>query len=497
MARNVETQEEIVKRLIEEKTERERKKLYDFYHPDREGSTWDWCCYMVPKEYNERTKPARKPIADAIQDFMTGKIENLILNCPPGSGKSLTVSLGIAQWFAYYPDESVIRNSFESSLARNFSKHIRGFINSKKFKAVSKTRLKKDNKSAEEWSLNDRDLNNYSCGGIMGNTTGRRFNGVGILDDPIKDSSYCTPSNLDYQWGWYQDVLDSRGVYNERFGRNAGIIIINTRWHIDDIAGKLLALEPERWTHIKIKALVPDVYDPNAKSYCEAIISTEELHRKLKNYKATGRLANFLAVYQQEPISESGQLFPKDTLDTFKRSDIRNKIPLAKYIVIDYANKGDDFFSAPVIYQYDDGYYMVDCVFSQDDVKKVHPQIIKKIRDHRPNIVGAETNAGGQLYVENLRKDLNEVVDIMPEIREKYQTSNKETRILASAGQIIQNIKFLVDTEQDEMYNAFMVNLTTYSKSGRNAHDDAPDSLEQFISMLNLGGMSSFVAGRK
>ena len=493
--RNVQTPEEILKKINDEIAERERQENYEFYHPDRDGSTWDWCCYFVPKEYNEKTMSARKPIADTLQLFLQGKIENLILNCPPGSGKSLTVSLMLVQWFAYYPTETVIRNSFEKSLAMNFSSHIKSFINSKKFKAVSKVRLTKGNNSKEEWSLDGSGLNNYFCGGIGGNTTGRRFNGVGILDDPIKDSSYCTPSNLEYQWGWYQDVLDSRGVYNERFGRNAGIIIINTRWHKDDIAGKLLELEPERWTHVKINALIPDIYDPNAKSYCEAVISTSELKRKLKNYKATGRLANFLAVYQQEPISESGQLFPKENLKTYTKKDLIGRMPIAKYIVIDYANKGSDFFSAPVIYQYSDGYYMVDCVFSQDDVKNVHPQLIKKIRTHKPNIIGAETNSGGQLYVENLRKDLVGVMDVLPEIREKYQTSNKETRILACAGQIMENIKFLVDTEQDEQYNAFIMNLVTYAKNAKNAHDDAPDSLEQFISMLNLGGMSSFVAG--
>ena len=76
----------------------------------------------------------------------------------------------------------------------NFSSHIKSFINSKKFKAVSKVRLTKGNNSKEEWSLDGSGLNNYFCGGIGGNTTGRRFNGVGILDDPIKDSSYCTPA---------------------------------------------------------------------------------------------------------------------------------------------------------------------------------------------------------------------------------------------------------------------------------------------------------------
>ena len=104
------------------------------------ASTWDWCCYFVPKEYNDKTKSARKPIADTLQLFLQGKIENLILNCPPGSGKSLTVSLMLVQWFAYYPTETVIRNSFEKSLAMNFSSHIKSFINSKKFKAVSKVR---------------------------------------------------------------------------------------------------------------------------------------------------------------------------------------------------------------------------------------------------------------------------------------------------------------------------------------------------------------------
>ena len=104
--RNVQTPEEILKKINDELFERERQENYEFYHPDRDGSTWDWCCYFVPKEYNDKTKSARKPIADTLQLFLQGKIENLILNCPPGSGKSLTVSLMLVQWFAYYPTET-------------------------------------------------------------------------------------------------------------------------------------------------------------------------------------------------------------------------------------------------------------------------------------------------------------------------------------------------------------------------------------------------------
>ncbi|NCC88042.1 MAG: hypothetical protein EOM05_09295 [Clostridia bacterium] len=500
MARNVTTEADALELIEKEIKAREKKRLWEFYHPDRDGALWDFLCYFDSTTFNKDTESARKVIADAVQDVITGKTEKLMINCPPRTGKSYIVSIACAYALAYYRDESIMRNTGSATLAEEFSGQIREWIEDERFQNVfTDLHLNKKKKAREGWSIGKNMRSNYRGTGVDGTITGFGYSMIGILDDTIRKPSECTVTNLESQWRFFISVQRTRRENNIRFGgRKASEVIIATRWDPEDISGRLLdSPEAKKWKIINMKALVPNIYDPNAKSFCEAIYTTEELKDSLQTQKKTGTLGLFMALFQQEPMSQSGQLFQKDIMSFYKKSDLHDEKPIAKYMVIDYANKGSDFFSAPIIYQYSDGYYMVDCVFTQDDINKTHPQIIAKILEHRPNILQCETNAGGQLYVENLKRDIASLGIVMPEIREKYQTTNKETRILASAGQIMQNIKFLVDTDQHEQYNAFMMNLFAYAKDIRNAHDDAPDSLEQFISMINFGGFSATTIGGK
>jgi predicted phage terminase large subunit-like protein len=476
--------------------EKRRQKRYDDFHPTKEGGAWRYCQYFDPEFFTDAKEHVLKPIADAVQDVIMGDIKYMMLNMPPRTGKSYTVSVLCSYGLGYFPDDSIMRACASDKLSIPQSKDVRGFVDSKKFRGVFKgIRLNKNNKSSSEWSLNERTRANYSATTVGGTSLGKGFSLFGIIDDHLKGPKECTPDNLSSQWKWYLAVMRSRRENTPRLGgRKAGVIIIATRWHKQDISGMILSIPQnlKTWKVVKQKALLPNHIDKNAKSFCEEIHSTEDLLEEVRDMRATGEIGLFLSEYQQEPIDEEGQLYSESKLTMFSKKEMEGREKLHTTFHIDFADDGDDFLAMPIVVEMGkiDGSqgtdkYFVDCVFDQSDVTITMPKIIEKVKMWRPDRINVETNSGGKMFMRDLKKEIDKLnlgYDIT--ITGQYQSKNKETKILASVGNVITNIKFLLDSERDAEYNAFMLNLTTYSKSGRNKHDDAPDSLSDMIKLI-------------
>lgn len=290
--------------------------------------------------------------------------------------------------------------------------------------------------------------------------------------------------------------MKPRREMNERLGKKCGIIVIGTRWHKDDLIGRFLATEGDQWENIEVKALTPSIDDKNAKSFCEEIYTTDELKEMVRSARATGTLFSFMALYQQRPTDLEGSLFTESLLKTFSMQDLDGRVYTKTTFHIDFANKGKDFFSMPIVSEYErvngsgTDKYLVDCIFDQSDITVTLPKVIEKIIKYLPSQINIEVNNGGDVFVQNLKDEIDKLdIPVKPRITENFQTRNKETKILASVGDIIENIYFLLDNERHPEYNAFMLNLTTYSKSGRNEHDDAPDSLADLMRILKVSGV--------
>nr|WP_015060996.1 terminase family protein [Streptomyces sp. W75]AFH75182.1 putative replicative DNA helicase [Streptomyces sp. W75] len=131
--------------------------------------------------------------------------------------------------------------------------------------------------------------------GVGGSLNGKGFS-LGIIDDPFKGSDDAnSPAQRDRVWNWYQSVFYTRRA------PGASMILINTRWHEDDLSGRILAVEPENWTLIDLPALAMSADDPLGRAPGDALwpeqYDAEELAR---TKRAVGERV-WWALYQQQP----------------------------------------------------------------------------------------------------------------------------------------------------------------------------------------------------
>lgn len=182
-----------------------------------------------------------------VKQVEAGLSPRLMLFLPPRHGKSLLASDMFPSWvLGHHPDWGIIATSYAQSLPLEFSRSIRDRLDDPDYKAIfPETRLRLDAKGIEAWKTTRG--GGYIAAGVGTGITGRGFH-VGIVDDPLKDDEAAQSEVIrEATYKWYQSVFRTRAA------PGAGILFINTRWHFDDPAGRLLDADEQ----LK-KAGVPD-----------------------------------------------------------------------------------------------------------------------------------------------------------------------------------------------------------------------------------------------
>jgi hypothetical protein len=235
-----------------------------------------------------------------------GKIDRLLILMPPGHGKSTYASILFPAWFfAQAPYLDLIGVSHASTLAEKFSGRIQQQIRDNE--AILGYGL--ENESVDEWRTTNG--GNYRASGVGGSVTGRRAD-LAIIDDPVKDAVEAESiTTRESTWEWYTSVLYTRLKPKGR------IIIIQTRWHPDDLSGRLLAAMSEdrdRWTVLKLPAICDSVQDPLRRPLGAALWPELQDEVALARIRANAREYVWGALYQQDPRPRGASFFNIDDL---------------------------------------------------------------------------------------------------------------------------------------------------------------------------------------
>lgn len=298
-----------------------------------------------------RTNWHHKVIGDAINELCFGKLRRLMIFTPPRAGKSEIVSRRLPAFFlGHNPSAEVIITSYAADLANRMNSSVQQIMESTEYKRLfHNIRLPgsigdpsrklpgvKKTRTAEFFQLVGNSGSLRSAG-VGGGVTGMGFN-LGIIDDPVKDAEEGMSQNIrDKVWDWYQSTFYTRqtGFSNGKVG-SARILLCMTRWHDDDLAGRLLKLakeEPDadQWKVIRIPALsdldsisrgMSGSGDPRSEEDQglweeSSTLSTESLRRTRKN------VAKFFwtSLYQQTPTAEGGGYFQRGWFGKFQIGD--------------------------------------------------------------------------------------------------------------------------------------------------------------------------------
>nr|WP_231609663.1 phage terminase large subunit [Pseudoalteromonas sp. SWYJZ19] len=264
---------------------------------------------------------------------------------PPRHGKSEIGSKTFPSWYlGRNPTHEVIICSYAGDLAEDFSRKCRDLLDSDKFKAAFKTRLSADSKSVKKWATTDG--GSFTAAGVGGPITGRGAH-LGIIDDPVKNreeaESDKTRQNVK---DWYSSA------FYTRLAPGGGVLIIQTRWHDDDLAGWLLNIFDEAKQEAAEKGeAVPDDVDKWDLVEYPAIATQDEKYRKkgealhearyplpsLRRIKRAMIPRDWEALYQQKPVSDDGDFFTRDMFRYYKPGEMPPLNEMRLYAAADLA----------------------------------------------------------------------------------------------------------------------------------------------------------------
>lgn len=278
-------------------------------------------------EYRDAEGRHLDVIDETLMKVSSGDLRRVIFTMPPRHGKSERVSKKFPCWHVgRNPGDEIILASYSVDLSRGFSRIARDTLTANT--GVFDVTVDKNNQSAESWGI-DGYRGGITAAGVGGPITGKGAR-IAIIDDPVKNAEEANSEVMrDKVWDWYQSTLYTRLTPDGR------IIVVMTRWHEDDLVGRLLKKEKEeieagthvgeRWTVINFPALAEENdylgRQPGESLWPEFGFTRE---RMLQIFADVGSyVAN--ALYQQRPSAAGGTIFKRTHFRYFREETIYNQ----------------------------------------------------------------------------------------------------------------------------------------------------------------------------
>lgn len=446
---------------------------------------WTYCQTKAPDFYKD-DRTFLHDFCDDLQSFIEPSDEHdiLVVNMPPRHGKSRTIGNFVEWVLGNDQTQKIMTGSYNETLSTSFSKGVRNTIQEVKadedkivfsdiFPGVT---IKRGDGAMNMWSL-ENGYNNYLATSPTGTATGFGAS-IMIIDDLIKSALEANNADtLEKHWEWFTNTMLSR---LEEGGK---IIIVMTRWHSLDLAGRIIEEYGDSVKVVQYKAVQED-----GTMLCDEILSKESYEKKRKAMGVDIAEAN----YQQNPIDIKGRLYqsfktytelPKDNLGRPVYSAVKN--------YTDTADTGDDYLCSIDYVEYNQEAYVINVIYTKEGMEITEPAVAKMFYEDKVNDADIESNNGGRGFARNVENILkNQYGSNKTIIHPFFQSKNKKSRILSNSTWVMNHIYFPVNWM--DRFPDYYTAMSRYQKEGKNAHDDAPDATTGIAEKINKGEIFSF-----
>lgn len=434
--------------------------------------------------------------------FAAGKIKKLIVTIPPQHGKSEGSSRMLPAFLlGRYPDTRIVIGSYNTALARDFNRDVQRIMSTQEYRSLFPGIALSRENAHTLGHIYRRNSDTTDCYGFAGGLkvvgrggalTGRSVD-VCILDDVYKDYAEAnSPIVREAAWKWYTTVVRTR-LHN--YSRE---LIVYTRWHSDDLVGRIEKVErivdireeedlrtiPEdAWVRINFEAVKtgpPTGIDPRERG--EALW---EAKHSLKSLMAKRELdkVQFDCLYQGHPGSVAGRLYAP--FKTYTDLEEYGTL-IAKGNYTDCADEGTDFlcsvcynklisreardeYGKPIVF-----IAVTDVVYTDAPIEETTRSVPMMLNREGTQYANVESNNGGRAFAKIIEPKTR------ARIHSFTQMSNKESRIITGAGLVTQHI--IMPYGWERRFPAFHDAVSGFLRNFRaNAHDDAPDVFSGII----------------
>lgn len=387
---------------------------------------------------------------------------------PPRHGKSeLSTRLFPAWYLGRHPDRFVISGSYNADLATDFGRDVRDIVADEFYRAVFRNvSLRPDTRAANRWHTNKKGI--YVSAGIGTGITGRGAH-LGLIDDPFKDRKEAESQAVrEAVWNWYTSSFYTRLM------PGAAIVITLTRWHDDDLAGRLLKemnTGGDRWTILNLPALA-EAGDILGREEGEALWPDWYPLTTLERIKNAIGSYNWLSLYQQRPVAEEGNIFKKSWWRYYR------EIPEFTFVLQSWDTAHEekteaDYSVCTTWGVYQNNAYLIDWFKDKLDYPNLKRKAEAGYVRHKPEAVLVEDTAAGKPLAREFKKhSVLPVILFRPE-GDKVARAHAVTPIIEGGKVFLPEFAFWTQEFIDEM-----------GKFPKGEHDDTVDSVTQALEYL-------------
>lgn len=423
-------------------------------------------------------------LVQALQDLLDDKLDILTISLPPGTGKTTIEKFfhsGLMGWFS---KEYNLFFSHSAGITRMYYDGVLSIITDVETytwdEIFPDKRITSTNAKMEQINIGGyKPFPNLQTASVGSEMAGKvRASWILLVDDMIGKIEEALNKNiLDKLWNVYSTDARQRKV------TRCKELHIATRWSVNDIIGRLKQIYGEDNPRCKFLA-VPDIDPITGESnfmfefhpFTVEFFHDQEMLMDDITYRC---------LYKNDPIEREGLLYKDDELRRYY--ELPQREPDAVLGICDTKSTGIDYMVLPCFYQYDEDYYLVDCICDDSsDFGKQYQRITDLIVDRNMQQCEFESNAGGDRIAYEISKRVKDM-KARCNITTKATETNKETRIIVNSDWIKQHVLFRPrDTygNKDD-YGIFMQQLLSYSIAGKNKHDDVPDAMANFALFVN------------
>lgn len=436
------------------------------------GKPLDKKFYLPRRHYLRR-------YVEGYQEVLEGKLDFLSISMPKRCGKS---QLGINftnMLSGKFPDRSTLMEGTGDDLVQSFYKGCLEYIQQPNdyhfYDIFPESKLVQTNADTKVINLLHKSrFPTVMCRSIDARQVGlSEATNLLYLDDCVEGREEAkNRQRLDDKWEVISGDIIGRAI------EGTPIVICGTRYSLYDPIGHLqeeMQKQGKRCKIIETPALDPVTDESNFEYIREGrkIFTTQYFRDQREMLSAE----QFESEFQQQPFEAKGILFPEASLNRYFELPV-DREPDSIIAVCDTADKGADYCSMPIAAVYGDEVYIVDVVFDDSPPEVTKPECAKALMDNLVVAGTFESNNAGTYFARDVQQILTDRKYVC-NIRTKRTISNKQTRIEFASDNIIKHFYFKDPSlyARNSQYAMFMKQVTTYTRSGKVPHDDAPDSL--------------------
>lgn len=449
------------------------------------------------KRFYAPRKHYLRPMVQGFQDVLDGKLRLLTISMPKRAGKSQTGINFVNMLSGKFPDRSTLMEGTGDDLVKSFYNGCLEYLTVPNeylfYDVFPDARLIQTNADSKTINLKSKSrFPTIMCRSIDARQVGlSEATNVLYLDDCVEGREEAkNRQRLDDKWEVISGDIMGRAI------EGTPMVFTGTRYSLYDPIGRVqehAQREGWAWRAIEIPALdlVTDESNYEYEREGKKVFTTAYFREQRELLSAE----QFESEFQQQPFEAKGLLFNKDELNYFFELP-KDRDPDTIIAVGDTAESGSDSTSMPVAMIYGNAVYIVDVVFDDSPAEVTKPECAKCLIENKVASAVFESNNAGQYYARDVDQIIRER-GYSVGIRTKRTISNKQTRIEFASDNIKKNFYFKHPStyKRGSQYCNFMKEVTTYTRSGKVPHDDAPDSLsllENEIRMLSGGKVEVF-----